>query len=59
VFSRNIGFRSRDVQTTLDAWRHDHNHVRPHGSLGQQTPAQFRAGVDHQPGPDQFGELPA
>jgi putative transposase len=48
-----------DVQQTLDAWRDDYNNERPHGSLGQQTPAQFRARLNHQPGPDQLVELRA
>lgn len=26
----------------IDAWRQDYNNVRPHGSLGHQTPAAFR-----------------
>lgn len=26
------------------AWREDYNHVRPHSSLGYQTPAKFAAG---------------
>jgi putative transposase len=30
-----------DAQHTLDVWRDDYNHYRPHGSLGQQTPVQF------------------
>lgn len=48
-----------DVQATLDTWRDDYNNQRPHGSLGQQTPAQFRARVSRQPGPDQLVELRA
>src|SRR5262249_23568902 len=48
-----------DAQQTLDAWRVDYNDHRPHGSLGQQTPAQFRARAEHQPGPDQLVELRA
>jgi putative transposase len=37
-----------DVQATLAAWRDE-----------QQTPAQFRARANHQPGPDQLVELRA
>jgi putative transposase len=29
----------------IEAWRHDYNHVRPHGSLGHQTPAAYRASL--------------
>lgn len=28
---------------TIEAWRQDYNHVRPHSALGEQTPAEFRA----------------
>ena len=39
-------FRSlTEAQQVLDVWRDDYNNLRPHSSLGQQTPAsQFRAG---------------
>ena len=30
-----------DAQFKVDAWRHDYNHVRPHGSLGNRVPAQL------------------
>jgi transposase InsO family protein len=33
------------AQTTLDAYRHDYNHVRPHEALDQATPAEV-----YQPG---------
>jgi len=32
-----------EAQTTLEAWRVDYNTERPHGALGQQTPAGFSA----------------
>src|SRR5262249_1503797 len=32
-----------DAKTTIEAWRVDYNTVRPHGSLGQQTPAAYAA----------------
>jgi transposase InsO family protein len=32
-----------DAQTVIEAWRVDYNTVRPHRSLGQQTPAAFAA----------------
>ena len=31
-----------DARRKLGQWRHDYNHVRPHSSLGNQTPAQAR-----------------
>jgi putative transposase len=39
----------REAATELAAWRADYNNVRPHTSLGLQTPAQFRVGGDYQP----------
>jgi putative transposase len=30
-----------DARRLLDAWRHDYNHYRPHGSLGKLTPIEF------------------
>lgn len=35
-----------DARLVLDAWRDDYNNRRPHGSLGQRTPAEYRAAVD-------------
>ena len=29
------------ARTVLEAWRHDYNHHRPHGSLGNLTPSEF------------------
>ncbi len=31
-----------DARRKLPLWRHDYNNVRPHSSLGNQTPAQAR-----------------
>jgi putative transposase len=30
-----------EAQATIEAWRVDYNTERPHGALGQQTPAEF------------------
>ena len=32
-----------EAQTTIEAWRVDYNTERPHGALGQRTPAEFSA----------------
>ena len=32
-----------EAQTVLDAWRQDYNHVRPHSSLQDRTPAAMGA----------------
>ena len=34
-----------DAQMVLGRYRDGYNNQRPHSSLGQQTPAQFRAGL--------------
>ena len=31
------------AQVVIAGWRQDYNHVRPHGSLGERTPAEFLA----------------
>jgi putative transposase len=33
-----------DAQQTLDAWREDYNNVRPHGSLADKSPVEYRRG---------------
>ncbi len=33
----------RDAQISLDRWRAEYNNLRPHGSLGRLTPADFAA----------------
>lgn len=33
-----------EAQRILDGWRFEYNNYRPHGSLNQITPAEFRAG---------------
>lgn len=35
-----------EAQVVLDLYRGEYNNVRPHSSLGQQTPAEFRAGME-------------
>jgi len=32
-----------DARTTIEAWRDDYNHVRPHSALGNRTPAEYAA----------------
>ncbi len=43
-----------DARVELDAWRDEYNNRRPHGSLGQRTPAQFRAEVDEAEAPEKL-----
>ena len=40
-----------EARETIEAWRHDYNHLRPHGSLGALTPTEFAAlkGQETQP----------
>jgi putative transposase len=30
-----------EARATIEAWRHDYNHLRPHSSLGNLTPEEF------------------
>lgn len=32
-----------DLQQTLETWRHDYKHQRPHSSLADVPPVEFRA----------------
>ena len=32
----------RHAQSEIERWRHDYNHVRPHSSLGNFTPIEFK-----------------
>lgn len=36
----------REAKVIIETWRRDYNEVRPHSSLGQLTPREFRAIVD-------------
>lgn len=48
------------ARVTIETWRNDYNHVRPHGSLGELTPAEFLAGTteerDHALQPERVHE---
>ena len=39
------------ARRVLARWRHDHNHVRPHSSLGGLTPAQACRATEIPSGP--------
>lgn len=43
-----------DARVVLDAWREEYNNRRPHGSLGQPTPAEYRAEVEGAEVPEQL-----
>ena len=47
-----------EARATIEAWRHDYNHLRPHSSLGALTPTEFAMlkGREEQPPPE--GEIP-
>jgi len=45
-----------EARETIEAWRHDYNHLRPHGSLGALTPAEFAALKEQETQPPQEGE---
>jgi putative transposase len=35
-----------DARRKLGLWRYDYNHVRPHSSLGNKTPAEARRALE-------------
>jgi len=43
-----------DARVVLDAWQDEYNNRRPHGSLGQRTPAEYRAEVEGIEAPEQL-----
>jgi len=43
-----------DARVALDAWREEYNNRRPHGSLGQRTPAEYRAEVEGAEAPEEL-----
>ena len=45
-----------EARETIEAWRHDYNHLRPHGSLGALTPAEFAALKEQETQPPREGE---
>lgn len=39
-------FRNRlEAKVVIEDWKEHYNEVRPHSSLGYQTPSEFRAGL--------------
>jgi putative transposase len=44
------------ARKTIEAWRHDYNYLRPHGSLGALTPNEFAVLKGQQIQPPQEGE---
>jgi putative transposase len=43
-----------DAQRTLDAWKEDYNNNRPHSSLGQLPPAEYRRSWRFVPSPERL-----
>ena len=46
-----------EARDTIDAWRYDYNHRRPHSSLGALTPTEFAALKGQEQQPPQEGEI--
>jgi len=46
-----------DARRILDAWRKEYNEVRPHGGLGREVPARYRAGTSKNPSRIEAREL--
>jgi putative transposase len=43
-----------DARLALEQWREDYNNRRPHGSLGQRTPVEYRAEIEASEASDQL-----
>jgi putative transposase len=46
-----------EARGIIERWRHDHNYLRPHSSLGALTPSEFAALKRQQTTPPQEGEI--
>ncbi len=46
-----------EARKTIEAWRHDYNHHRPHSSLGALTPTEFAILKRRETLPPQEGEI--
>jgi putative transposase len=46
-----------EARKTIEAWRHDYNHHRPHSSLGALTPTEFAIFKRRETLPPQEGEI--
>ena len=46
-----------EARQTIEAWRYDYNHLRPHGSLGALTPNEFAVLKGQETQPPQEGEI--
>jgi putative transposase len=46
-----------EARQTIEAWRYDYDHLRPHGSLGALTPNEFATLKGQQTKPPQEGEI--
>ena len=47
-----------EARETIEAWRHDYNHLRSHGSLGALTPTEFAMLKGQEMQPPQEGGPP-
>ena len=45
-----------EARETIEAWRHDYNHLRPHSSLGALTPTEFAMLKGQEVQPPQEGQ---
>jgi transposase InsO family protein len=41
AFNEHIFLSLTEARATIEAWRDDYNHRRPHSSLGALTPVEF------------------
>ena len=46
LINREIFYSLREAEVLVEQWRREYNTIRPHSSLGQQTPVAFAGGGD-------------
>ena len=46
ILTQDQAYASKDARRKLAVWRYDYNHVRPHSSLKNQTPADARRALE-------------
>jgi len=55
--NEHVFLRLTEARQTIEAWRYDYNHLRPHGSLGALTPNEFAVLKGQETQPPQEGEI--
>ena len=55
-FNEHVFLSLKETRETIEAWRHDYNHLRRYSSLGALTPNEFAVLKGQEIQPPQEGE---